>query len=87
MSSILICGAYDHTGNLGVSALGNAFAAAWHRAHPDDVIYLQALDGSLREIEYTGFDSSRFKLTSVSLRPSKKFTKPDSFLGMKISGL
>lgn len=87
MSNILICGAYDHTGNLGVSALGNAFAAAWHQAHPDDVIYLQALDGSLREIEYTGFNSRRFKLTSVSLRPSKKFTKPDSFLGMKISGL
>ncbi len=86
MKKILICGAYDHTGNLGVTALGNAFAAAWHKIRPNDSIYLQALDGQIREITFNGFDDSEFKLISVSLRPSRKFYKFDSFKGMKLTG-
>lgn len=85
MKKILICGAYDHTGNLGVTALGNAFAAAWHSARPGDNIYLQALDGKIRDITYNGFENTEFDLTSVSLRPSRKFYKFDSFKGMKLT--
>ena len=82
MTSILICGAYDHTGNLGVSALGNAFAAAWKAVRPQDDIYLQALDGMIRPVEFHGLDAAKVHLLSVSLRPSKRIYKLDTIWGM-----
>lgn len=84
MTNILICGAYNDTGNLGVSALGNAAAATIHKINPECNISVQNFSGKIEKLEYSDINGGTFEVDAVSLTPSRNLLKPDSLKRMRI---
>ncbi len=84
MTNILICGAYNDTGNLGVSALGNAAAATIHKINPECNISVQNFSGKVEKLEYSDINGGTFEVDAVSLTPSRNLLKPDSLKRMRI---
>lgn len=78
MKRILIAGASNNTGNLGVSALGNSAASAIHSIMGRDCeIYLQNDSRDIAKIIFQG-GKEEFEVTGVSLRPSRNLINQDS---------
>lgn len=84
MTKILICGAYNDTGNLGVSALGNAAAATIYDIEPDLNIAVQNFSGKIENVNYSGLNGDGFEVETISLTPSRNLLKPDSLNRMRI---